>query len=83
MVDSLIICRSLTYAQRTARALANGGIPGHITRAPQGAGEGCTHAVRVGEGNLGRALTVLKRAGLAPRRVFLRRADGTVSEVEV
>lgn len=82
MVYYLIICRSLTYAQRTARVLERAGVPGHIQRAPRAAaGEGCSHCVRVAERWLAPALTALNREGLGPKRVFLQDAEGGYSEV--
>lgn len=83
MVSYLIICRSLTYAQRTARVLERAGITGHIMRAPKVvAGEGCSHCVRVAEHRLAAALSVLNREGLGPKRVWMQDADGGYSEVE-
>ena len=35
MVYYLILCRSLTYAQRTAAALERAGIGSHVFRAPR------------------------------------------------
>ena len=35
MVYYLIVCRSLTYAQRTAAALERAGITAHIRRSPR------------------------------------------------
>ena len=35
MVYYLIVCRSLTYAQRTASALERAGITAHILRSPK------------------------------------------------
>lgn len=43
MVYYLIVCRSLTYAQRTASALERAGITAHILRSPKMvSGEGCS-----------------------------------------
>lgn len=82
MVSYLIICRSLTFAQRTAAALERGGVPSRITRAPKiVAGEGCAYAVRVSEGMLAQSLVLLNRADLSPKRVFLTQADGSLAEV--
>lgn len=45
MVYYLIVCRSLTYAQRTASALERAGITAHILRSPKMiSGEGCSHS---------------------------------------
>ncbi len=82
MVNYLIICRSLTYAQRTASVLERAGVRAHILRAPKSIdGEGCSHAVKVSERNLSLALTLLAREGLSPRRVYIISADGTYNEV--
>ena len=84
MVYYLILCRSLTYAQRTATALERAGIGAHILRAPRAvAGEGCAHCVKIAERNLARALPVLSRAGLSPRRVFLTGGTGDYREVQL
>ena len=82
MVYYLIICRSLTYAQRTAAVLERAGISAHIMRSPKSIdGEGCSHAVKVSERSLPLALTLLSREGLNPRRVFIASGDGRYSEV--
>ena len=84
MVYYLIICRSLTYAQRTEKALSRAGIPGYILRSPKViTGEGCSHSVRIAEKHLAPALVALARAGLSPKRVFIVQADGAYREVEV
>ena len=84
MLYYLIICRSLTYAQRTALVLERAGITGRVLRSPKSiAGEGCSHAVKVSERSLSPALTVLAREGLSPKRVFVFSADGAYSEVAV
>ncbi len=82
MVYYLIICRSLTYAQRTEAALARAGITAHIRRSPKTIdSEGCSHSVKVSERNLAPALVVLARAGLSPKRVFIVAGDGSYKEV--
>lgn len=80
----LIICRSLTYAQRTASVLERAGITGRILRAPKSiAGEGCSHAVRVSQRSLPEALKILARAELTPKHVFITAGDGSYQEVEL
>ena len=84
MVYYLIVCRSLTYAQRTARVLERAGLSGYIMRAPKLiSGEGCSHCVKVAERWLAPALKVLNREGLGPKRVFLQNEEGSYSEVTV
>ena len=79
----LIICRSLTYAQRTARILERAGISGHIMRAPKLISkEGCGYCVKLSERRLTDALRVLQREGMPPRQVYLQDAEGIYSEVQ-
>lgn len=82
MVYYLIICRSLTYAQRTAGVLERMGITAHIMRAPRSiAGEGCSHVVKLSQRRLPEALVALKRVGLTPQRIFVLEPDGSYQEV--
>ena len=82
MVYYLIICRSLTYAQRTAAALERAGITAHIRRSTRAIDqEGCSHSVKVSERNLRNALLILNRVGLPPKRVFLMKGEGSYEEV--
>lgn len=84
MVYYFIICRSLTYAQRTAAELGRFGIPAHIMRAPRTiAGEGCSHGVKIAQRHLADALIALNRAGLTPSRVYLTAPDGSYQEVRL
>ena len=83
MVSYLIICRSLTYAQRTAHVLERAGISGAVLRSPKLISkEGCGYCVRISERRLTDALMVLRREGIAPKQVFLQTADGEYSEVK-
>ena len=82
MVYYLIVCRSLTYAQRTARALERAGISAYIMRTPRAiAGEGCSHAVRVSQRRMNDALRALSRVGMPAQRVFVLESDGSYREV--
>ena len=83
MLKYLIMCRSLTYAQRSARALENAGITSVVTKAQQSVSNaGCAYCVKVSERRLKEALSVLKGAGLSPGRVFLQDDSGEVNEIE-
>lgn len=84
MVYYLIVCRSLTFAQRTAAALERAGISAHILRSPKAISrEGCSHSVKVSQRNLSNALVVLNRAGLSPDQVYITSGDGSYREVEL
>jgi len=82
LVYYLIVCRSLTYAQRTASALERAGISTQILRSPKVIDqEGCSHSVKVSERNLADALTILARVELSPKRVYIMASDGSYKEV--
>ncbi len=82
MLHYLIMCRSLTYAQRAVRALAHAGISAFVMKAPAGASSGgCAYCVRISENHLTDALRSLKNAGLQPGRIFIQSDDGLYREV--
>ncbi|MEG0035365.1 MAG: DUF3343 domain-containing protein [Oscillospiraceae bacterium] len=82
MLQYLLMCRSLTYAQRASRTLERVGITAVITKAPKSAtGSGCNYCVKVSEQKLAPSLRALREARLDPLRVFLISMDGSVSEV--
>ncbi len=82
MTRYYLTCRSLTYAQRTARVLDAAGISNKMTRTIQGMNtEGCGYAVTVREGTLLDALDVLKKSKLPPRKVFALLDGGAIREV--
>ena len=84
MLYYLIVCRSLTYAQRTAAALERTGITARVLRSPKSiAGEGCSHSVKNSQRSLPEALLVLQRADLAPKRIFITAGAGSYQEVEL
>ena len=75
MLYYLIVCRSLTYAQRTAA---------RVLRSPKSiAGEGCSHSVKISQRSLPEALLVLQRADLTPKRIFITAGAGSYQEVEL
>lgn len=78
----LIMCRSLTYAQRAARVLEKSGINAGITKAPKlAAGNGCGYCVTVSYGRGILAADILRREGLLQGRIFEQHTDGTLKEV--
>lgn len=82
MVYYLIVCKSLTYAQRTAEVLERAGISARILRSPrQIAGSGCSHSVKIAERSLNAALRALRRGELAPTSVFVTQGDNSYREV--
>ena len=82
MVHYLILCRSLTYAQRAARVLDRAGISAIVVRPPAGLGpHGCAYALRLRERALPAALRALRDAGLDHGKVYLLRPGGSGEEV--
>ena len=78
----IILCRSLTQAQRAARLLEGGGIFASVTKAPQSANpRGCSYGVKVGERNVHAALSLLRGAGVRTGAVFALDARGGIREV--
>ena len=80
----LIMCRSLTYAQRVTNALERSGDPGRVLRSP---GEisptGCSYSVKIAARNLARALTVLNGVGAPYLGVYVNTAGYGYREVEL
>ena len=82
MLSYLIVCRSLTYAQRTAAVLERAGISARVLRTPKRiSAEGCSHSVKVSSKSIQPALETLGRAGLSPKQVFAAAGDGAYQEV--
>ena len=66
----LILCRSLTTAQKAARVLQSGGIFAAVTKAPQSAHpDGCGYGVKIAERHRAQALEALALAGVPVRGV--------------
>ncbi len=82
MLNYLIMCRSLTYAQKAAKALERAGMTATVSRPPaEVSGEGCTYSVKVSERSLPAALVVLKNAGVPSGKIYMMDMDGHPSEV--
>ena len=82
MQYSLILCRSLTYAQRAAKTLERAGVTATVRKAPQGLTDrGCTYCVRLRANRIGAALALLEQRGMEHGRVFTAREDGGWQEV--
>ena len=77
----LLMCRSLTYAQRSARALSRAGITASVMRAPKAIStHGCGYCAAVSEKNGRRALEILETAGMRPEKIYRKNPDGTWEE---
>ena len=83
-MNYLLLCRSLTYAQRAAKALERTGISTIVTRVPQSISvDGCGYCIKINEKKLTNALAALKDRGLSPNRIFEVHDDGSYKEVNL
>ena len=81
MTMYLLMCRSLTHAQRSARVLIRAEIPANVIKAPQALSRnGCGFCVRISE-FVKDALQLLQQAGLSPVRIYEVLPGGKYSEV--
>ncbi len=61
----ILVCRSLTTAQKAARILQKDGIYASVTKAPQMTNPGgCTYGVKIAETKSEAAIGILDRAGI-------------------
>ena len=73
MQECWLICRSLTYAQRTARFLERNGVPAAVVRAPSDvSGGGCGYAAKVPLRYAEQAETLLKNTALPETKTVCR-----------
>lgn len=78
----LIMCRSLTYAQRASRVLEKAAITVGIQKAPNGLSKnGCSYCVTVSDNKVQKAIQVLKREGLLQGKIYEQDAAGNYREV--
>ncbi len=81
MLSYLILCRSLTYAQRAASTLERAGVTATVARTPAELAEGgCGYSVRVSERRFAFALEVLRAKNVPFGRAYLVAADGSYRE---
>ena len=78
----LIMCRSLTNAQRASSYLERKGINAPIIKAPQGVStSGCGYALSLYK-NFDEAVKLLKYNNLLSGKLFLRAENGEYKEVQ-
>lgn len=83
METYLLIARSVTHAQRMARALESCGVRAGISRAPTGlTRSGCSYAIRIRAGQWNAARACLNEAELRPIGIFRRDKDGYREVIE-
>lgn len=81
MMQYLIMCRSMTYAQRSAATLERAGISARVVKAPQGlSSSGCGYGVSLYR-RFDEARNLLKKNGLLNGKIFFRDDDGEFREI--
>lgn len=84
MEQNLIMCRSLTYAQKAMRTLERGGVTVALLRVPQSVSQtGCSYGLRVSARYLDYSLDLLKEKQNPYGKVFRYLPDGSLEEVIV
>lgn len=82
MTQYLIMCTSLTYAQRAKKLLERYGISTALVKAPQGLNTmGCGYALSLHK-NLNEAVAILKKNNLLKGKIFMR-DEGEYMEVKL
>ena len=81
MIYYLLMCRSLTAAQRFAAVLDRAGIAAAAIRSPVASPNGCGWCVRVSENRLTDALSALERQKLRPVKIYMMYPNGEYTEV--
>ena len=78
----ILLCRSMSAAQRASRALQDVGIFASVAKAPQRTNPGgCTYGVKIGARNLTAALKILQENRVEVKMVFSYAPNGEISEV--
>lgn len=81
MTQYLLMCRSLTYAQKSVKLLERSGITAAVVKAPQGlSSSGCGYAVSLYR-NFDAALGLLRSSGLISGKIFSRADGGEYEEL--
>ena len=81
-MNYIIMCKSLTYAQRSAKALERAGIMASVGRTPGAiSSEGCAYSIKISERRLNEAMGIIRNAGLNPGRIYKLDANGAAAEV--
>lgn len=78
----LFMCKSLTYAQRSQKALERAGISANIIKSPSSLStRGCGYSVSVSYARGSRAAEILKKSSLLQGKIYIQEADGSYKEV--
>ena len=84
MVYYLIMCRSLTYAQKILRTLERAGLSAFLIRSPaEISPSGCSHCVKISQQNLERVLALLRQFQLPYIGIYVGSTESGYQEVEL
>ena len=84
MEQNLIMCRSLTYAQKAMRTLERGGVSVTLLKVPQSVSQtGCSYGLRIPAKHLSYSITLLRDKQNAFGKVFRYMQDGSLEEVQL
>ena len=83
MTQYLIICTSLTNAQRSQRLLERAGINASVVKAPQGLNTlGCGYSLSLYKG-IDEAISILGRNNMLKGKVFMMQQNFDYTEVKL
>lgn len=83
MTQYLIMCTSLTNAQRSQRLLERAGINASVVKAPQGLNTlGCGYSLSLYKG-IDEAVSILGRNNMLKGKVFMRQQNFDYTEVKL
>ena len=82
MYNCLIMQRSVTYARKSQKTLASGGITSYVTRPPlELSGGECAHALKVRERDLQKSAVAIRQAGIPVARAYIDIGNKRYKEV--
>jgi len=82
VVYYLVLCKSLTYAQRTARAIEQAGIRALIIRTPRRISrEGCSYCAKISDRRIHEALSILRQYHIPYKHIYALLENGELREV--
>ena len=81
MTRYLILCKSLTHAQRSARLLERAGITATVVKSESGLStKGCRYAVQLAR-HFDEAVRILRDSDMLAGKLFFQREDGVYEEI--
>lgn len=84
MLHYLIVCRSLTYAQKVLQILERGGIQSWMIRSPVSMSHsGCSYSVKIAQKDLPRALALMNHFHLPYIAIYLGSPEEGYREVDL